>query len=391
MPTKKIFGFPKNIFLLGLTSFFNDFSSEMVVSVFPAFFTSVLKTGAASLGLVEGIADGASNIFKIYSGHLSDKLQKRKFLVVIGYALSLVTRPFYLFAASVPSVLGLRFADRVGKGVREAPRDAIISFSTPKEHMGASFGFHRAMDKLGGILGPLAAYFILLYWPGQFNYVFIAAFFIGVFALIALIFITDVVLSSVHRFSLKNLSFSSIPPNFALYLFAIFLLSVGSMPVAVMLLKTQTLGLVIATIPLFYMVYNVASSGFAYIAGYVSDTVGTRKVIFAGYVVLLISYAVIGSAQNLEWLFLGFILFGLFPALTDGVQHALAAEISPEAMRGGAFGLLNAAMGVGAIFAGVGGGLLWEFYGPATALAVSSGVVLMGLVVFLSTAGKKLA
>src|SRR3989344_7381741 len=148
---KRIFGLPRNIFFLGLTSFLNDFSSEMVFSVFPAFFTSVLKAGAGALGLVDGVAEASSNLFKIYSGHLSDRFQKRKPLVVSGYMLSVLTRPFYSLTSTVGGALGLRFLDRVGKGMRDAPRDAIITLSTPKEELGRSFGYHRAMDTTGAI------------------------------------------------------------------------------------------------------------------------------------------------------------------------------------------------------------------------------------------------
>jgi MFS-type transporter involved in bile tolerance (Atg22 family) len=168
----RLLSLPRNIFVLGLTSLFNDFSSEMVFSVFPAFFTSVLKAGAASLGLVDGIAEGISNFFKIYSGGLSDRLQRRKPLVVAGYVLSVLTRPFYILASTVGGALGLRVLDRVGKGLRDAPRDAIISLSTPKEELGRSFGYHRAMDTLGSVLGPLTAYLILRFFPFHFNVVF---------------------------------------------------------------------------------------------------------------------------------------------------------------------------------------------------------------------------
>src|ERR1035437_9364131 len=190
---ERILGLPKNIFFLGLTSFFNDFSSEMVFSVFPAFFTSVLKAGAGSLGLVDGIAEAASNLFKVYSGSLSDRFQKRKPLVVAGYALSVVTRPFYIFVSTVGGALGLRFVDRVGKGFRDSPRDAIISLSTPNEELGRSFGYHRAMDTIGAVLGPLAAYLLLSRFPMRFDVVFGTAFVVGLLALMTLVFIKDVV------------------------------------------------------------------------------------------------------------------------------------------------------------------------------------------------------
>lgn len=386
---ERLFGLPRNIFFLGLTSFFNDFSNEMVLAIFPAFFTSVLKTGAASLGLVEGIADGASNLFKIYSGHLSDKLQKRKILVVAGYTLSVLMRPFYILMSTITGVLGLRLVDRVGKGLREAPRDAIISFSTPREKMGASFGFHRAMDNLGGILGPLAAYFLLQWFPLNFNLVFVVSFVIGIAAIVSLGFISDVVVASVQRFNIQKLTLASLPREFVLYLVAVFLLSVGSLPIAVILLKTESIGLTVASIPLFYMVYNISYSGFSYFAGQISDRVGARKVLTVGYILLLVSYAVLALSSNVPGLLLGFLILGLFPALTDGVQRALASDLSPEVIRGGALGLLNAAIGIGVIFAGIFGGAVWQSLGPAAAFWSASGIVIIGIIVFVASAPRK--
>ena len=179
----RILGLQKNVFFLGLTSLFNDFSSEMVFAVFPAFFIAVLKAGAASLGLVDGVAEAVSNVLKIYSGNLSDRLQKRKPLVVAGYVLAVVTRPFYAVFQTVAGALGLRVLDRVGKGLRDSPRDAMISLSVPKEELGKSFGYHRGMDTTGAIIGPLIAYLILRSFPFHFNAVFVTAFMVGIFAL----------------------------------------------------------------------------------------------------------------------------------------------------------------------------------------------------------------
>jgi MFS family permease len=243
---KKIFGLEKNIFVLGLTSFFNDFSNEIILSSFPAFFTSVLKSGAASLGLVEGIADGVSNILKIYSGRLSDKLAKRRLFIFLGYGLSVAVRPFYIFVSSVSGVLGLRMLDRVGKGVREAPRDVIISVSSPENELGRSFGYHRTMDTIGGILGPLVAYVILTKWPNNWNLLFMTAFFLGIASFVTIFFVKEVFTAKNPEggkiFSLNNFSKSSI--GFRYYLIAIFVLSVGSLPSAVLLLKTTSIGLV---------------------------------------------------------------------------------------------------------------------------------------------------
>ena len=196
MMKDRILGLPHNVFFLGLTSFFNDFSSEMVASIFPAFFISVLKAGAESLGLVEGVAEAASNLIKVYSGRWSDRIEKRKVFAIVGYTLSVFTRPFYVFAGSVGAVIGLRLTDRIGKGLRDPPRDALISLSTTKDEMGRSFGYHRAMDTLGAIVGPLVAYIVLSYNPAAFNSVFIIAFVVG-FAAIASLFI--IVLEQIIR------------------------------------------------------------------------------------------------------------------------------------------------------------------------------------------------
>ena len=379
----RILGLPRNIFFLGLTSLFNDFSSEMVFSVFPAFFTSVLKAGAASLGLVDGIAEGLSNFFKIYSGRLSDKWQRRKPLVVAGYVISVLTRPFYILVSTVLGALGLRVLDRVGKGFRDAPRDAIISLSTPKEELGRSFGYHRAMDTLGSILGPLVAYLILRYFPLHFNAVFLTAFIVGLITILTLFFISDVALTPAAAKAHTASAIKSLSWRFRLFIISMFVLSVGSLPIAIMLLKTASIGLIIADIPLFYMVYNLSYAGFSMTAGRMSDKFGARDIIIIGYAVLLMSYFFLNGAQT-PWVLGGsFLLLGLFPALTDGVQRSLASQLSAVELRGGALGLLNAAIGIGALLAGVLGGYVWQAYGPTAAFLASGAVIIAGMVLFL--------
>jgi MFS family permease len=380
--TNKIFGLPRNIFLLGLTSLFNDFSSEMVFSIFPAFFTAVLRAGARSLGLVDGIAEAASNFFKIYSGNLSDRYQKRKPLIVAGYALSVLTRPCYVLFPSVAGVLGLRFLDRVGKGLRDSPRDAIISLSADRGALGTSFGYHRAMDTAGAILGPLAAYLLLRFFPFRFNLVFATAFIVGILAIFSLYFISDLTAKVVvNRLSLSA-SFRALPARFKIFLLSIFLLSTGSLPVVVLLLKSSALHLTIADIPLFYMIYNIAYAVFSIPAGQVSDRLGAWMVIPVGYATLLIAYLALDLANSAWTLAAGFFLLGLFPALTDGVQRSLASQITGEEIRGVALGSLNAATGFGALFAGIGGGYLWQASGPGTAFLVASSLAVVGLLLF---------
>jgi MFS family permease len=385
----KILGLNKNIFFLGLTSLLNDFSSEMVFAVFPAFFTSILKTGAASLGLVDGIAESFSNIFKIYSGRLSDRIQKRKPLVVLGYVISVITRPFYPLIPTVAGVLGLRVTDRIGKGVRDAPRDAIVSLSSAPQELGKSFGYHRAMDTIGAILGPLGAYAILSYFPARFDLVFLAAFGIGLITLSTLVFIRDVSATAKSNIRGAALSFKQMPRQFKLFLASAFVLSLGSLPIAVLLLKTESAGLVIASIPLFYMFYNLPYAGFSIMAGKTSDKIGPCNVIIAGYVILIAGYAILSRAHSALILGLAFLVLGLFPALTDGIQRAFASRITSEESRGAAFGLLNAANGLGVLAAGAGGGYIWQTYGPGIAMAAATSAIAAGLVIFIASSAKQ--
>jgi MFS family permease len=376
----RILGLPRTVFFLGLTSFFNDFSSEMVASVFPAFFVSVLKTGAESLGLVEGIAEGASNLIKIYSGRCSDRIERRKVFAVAGYTLSAFTRPFYVLAGSVGAVLGLRLVDRIGKGLRDSPRDALISLSTPKEEIGRSFGYHRAMDTLGAIIGPLVAYVVLSYNPMAFNSVFITAFVIGLLAIVSLWLVQDIRQTLQVR---RVEAFAGFSRRVYGYLVSIFILSIGTLPIAVLLLKTRDLGIAVASIPLFYAISNMAYALFSWPAGWAADAWGTGKIIVIGYGFLILGYLVLVASSSTAILVLGFLLVGIFSAFTDGVQHSHLSHLVEDRYRGTAYGYLNAAVGFGALIAGIAGGFVWQRFSDATALITGACVIALGLAVFL--------
>jgi len=370
----------KNIVLLGLTSLFNDASSEMIRSVLPAFFLSVLRAGASSLGLVEGLANGVSNLMQLYSGRLSDRWQKRKLFVVLGYALAVAARPFYLLVRSVAGVAGLFITDRIGRGLRDSPRDAMLSLSTSREATGRAFGFHRAFDTLGSIIGPLVAYLILRAHPSGFHTIFITAFFAGFLAVASVLLVKDVA-GKVRRERRTLSSFIAFSPDFKRYLAALLFLSLGSIPVAVLLLTTQHLGLALASIPLFYLIYNLSYASFSFPAGKLSDRAGAKRVITIGYLVLIAGYALLAVSEHVALLVISFLVLGLFPALTDGVQRALASELSTEGRRGSALGYVNAISGIGLLLAGIGGGYVWQTFGLGPALALGSALILVGLVI----------
>lgn len=380
---KKFFGVEKNVFFMGLVSFFNDFSNEMILSVFPAFFSSVLKSGAASLGFIEGVADGFANLTKIFSGRLSDKMQRRKTLALFGYALSVATRPFYLLGSTATHILSIRVVDRIGKGMREAPRDALLSFSSSAAQMGRSFGFHRAMDSLGSILGPLVAFLILANAPTAFSTVFITAFAIGVLALFSFAFIREVgagiARGGVARLRLRLTAHTK---EFRRFLVIIFLLSLANLPIALLLLRTQDLGLELSFIPLFYLFFNIANTLFSYRAGRLADRVGDKPVILGGYLLIALAYLLMIYDNTLSALAFGFVLLGIGYAFTDGVQRSFAARLTSAEERGSAYGLLHAAIGFGVLVAGIVGGLLWQNFGANAALSLALGLILIGLLAF---------
>ena len=366
---------------MGLVSFFNDFSNEMIVSVFPAFFSSVLKSGAASLGLIEGVADGLSNITKIFSGRLSDKLQKRKLLALLGYVLSVATRPFYLVSSAAAHVFGIRVIDRIGKGIREAPRDALLSLSTTEESVGRSFGFHRAMDSMGAILGPLVAFLILETFPGAFNRVFLTAFFVGILALFSFAFIREIQAAR-HKGATVKLKLKAQTKTFKRFLIIIFILSLANLPIALLLLRTQDIGLEVSFIPLFYLFFNVSYTLFSVHAGRMADRVGDKPVILGGYLLIALGYLLMIYDHTLTALAFGFMILGIGSAFTDSVQRSFAARLTSPEERGNAYGLLNAAIGCGALISGVVGGLLWQNFGAAAALSLSLGLILVALIAF---------
>ena len=285
-----------------------------------------------------------------------------------------------MLAGSVGAVIGLRLTDRIGKGLRDSPRDALISLSTPKEEIGRSFGYHRAMDTLGAIVGPLVAYVILSYNPMAFNSVFITAFVIGLLAIASLWLVQDIRQTvQVQRVE----AFAGFSRRVYGYLIAIFILSIGTLPMAVLLLKTRDLGLAIASIPLFYAISNISYALFSWPAGRAADAWGTGRIIGIGYGVLILGYLVLVASSSPAVLAVGFLLVGIFSAFTDGVQRSHLSHLVEERYRGTAYGYLNAAVGFGALIAGIAGGYVWQQLNDTTALIAGACVIALGLVAFM--------
>ncbi|MDO8584809.1 MAG: MFS transporter [bacterium] len=387
---KRILGLRRNVFFLGLVSFFNDFSAEMVYSVMPAFLTVVLGAPPVFLGFMEGFVDAFASIFKIFSGWLSDKVGARKRFAVSGYALAVIARSFLASVGNIWQVFALRVVDRLGKGLRDSPRDALLSESVEAHELGKSFGYHRAMDRAGAILGPLGAIILLPALGGDYRRLFLIAAGLGVFAVFTFVFVREVktkeeIVPKVpvpFTFSLRNFS-----REFKLFLFATFVFGLGVMPEALMLLKASDIGLSFASIPFVYLVYTVSFTVFAIPFGKISDRVGEKKVLIGGFCAAIVSYLMLATFQTLSGVVLGFIVFGLYSAMTDGVGRALTSKMVARAQLATGQGFLQSATGISALLGGVIGGTLWTMFGAYAAFMYGAAFMVIGLFVFLRLNG----
>ena len=384
---KKILGLRPNVFFLGLVSLLNDFSAEMIQSVMPAFLTTVLGAPPVLIGFIEGFADALASILKIYFGWFSDKIGKRKILAVGGYIISVSTRWFLALVMGFWQVFALRAIDRIGKGLRDSPRDALISESVEPRELGKSFGYHRAMDTVGATLGPLFAVLVLPLIMNDYRILFKIGFAFGILSVLTFIFVKDVKkeknenLAEPHppfSFSLKDYSH-----NFKVYIAAVFVFGLGLMPVALLLLKAQELGLNSYAIPLMYFVYNLSFIIFAIPAGKLADRFGDKKVIGGGFIAAIIAYLDLAIFSGTPAAVLGFVIFGLYSAMTDGVERAFASKLVPADKIATGQGFLNSAIGISSLLAGVIGGSIWTKFGSSPALFYGAGMMFIGLLTFI--------
>jgi len=396
---EKIFGVRRNVFFLGLVSFFNDFSSEMVQSVMPVFLTITLGAPVFFVGLIEGVADALSSVVKLFSGWMSDKIGKRKKPAVFGYSLSVFTRLFLLLVTNFWQVFFLRIIDRLGKGFRNSPRDALIIESAPKEELGRSFGFHRMMDTLGATLGPLLAFVMLLYFNNNYRLLFFAAFLLGLLAICSFVFVKDIKkdspdaseagsagspVSTEPKAKIKKLDWNIFKEHkkFIFVVGSLFVFGLSALPVGLLILKAKELGS-IANVPLMYFVYSLTFVIVAVPLGRLADAIGEKTVIALGFMLAIIAYIGMAFTGNMVFLILFFIILGVYSACTDGMQRMLAAKSLHGELIGTAQGFLNMALGFSSLGAGVIGGLLWTFVNSQAALFYAATAAIVGLVLFL--------
>ncbi len=358
MNGKKILGLEKNVFFTGLTSFFTDTSIKMIYSVMPLFLLS-LGASKTSISLIEGIAESTASLFKAFSGYWSDKIGKNKPFMIIGYGITALITPLYAIVTIPVQVLFLRFFERIGKGLRAAPRDSLISGSIPKNETGKNFGFHKAMDNSGAILGPLIAFLLLSYSPLNYSHIFLFATIPAILGVIIIaIFIKEAKSGKKNnqpKFHLKQL-----PKKFYLFLFIIFVFTLGNSADALLLVKTAETGIDKAYIPFVYMIFNIVSVILAIPIGKISDKIGREKLIILGFFVYAIVYYLFGRFNSISVFIALFIGYGVYSALTDSCQKAMISDIVTKDLRGTGFGLYHAVLGITLLPASLIAGLLYD-------------------------------
>ena len=384
---KKIFGVRKNIFFLGLVSFFNDFSAEIVQSVMPAFLTVTLGAPAFFVGFIEGAADALASTLKPISGWFSDKIGKRKGMAVLGYSISVGIRLFLTLAQNFWQVFGLRMGDRIGKGMRDAPRDAMIAESVPREELGRSYGLHRAMDALGATLGPLLAFFLLPFLGGSYRVLFLISFFLGLGAIGSFVLVKEKGRDDEKdrpQVAPTKLKWDIFKENkkFIFIVLTIFIFGLGALPTGLILLKTREIGS-IGQIPLMYFVYSLIFVLASVPLGRLADKIGGRIVIIFGFLFAIISYLGLAQASHIMSMTIFFITLGIYSAATDGIQRKMAAQMMSKHLLATGQGFLNMALGFSSLVAGVLGGILWTKFGSSSALYYAAIFSFLGLVVFI--------
>jgi len=375
-------GITGNVLILGLVSFFTDVSSEMIYPLLPLFLTGVLGAGPAFLGLIEGVAESTSSFLKLFSGIVSDRVRRRKNLVLLGYSVSALMRPLIGFAGSALTVLLVRTGDRVGKGIRTSPRDALIADSVDASVRGKAYGFHRSMDHAGALVGPLIATLLLTYFVSDLRMVFWLAAIPGLIAVLLIVW----KVSETERTGLVKapVRLSLLPAGpLRRYLLILFLFTLGNSSDAFLLLKAGTLGVPIYRIPLLWTFFHLVKMLSTMPFGALSDRIGRRGVIVAGWCVYSLSYLGYGLATS-EWqIWLLFAFYGLFFGLTEGVEKAYLADMADPALRGAAFGWYNFAIGAGAFPASLLFGLIWQRFGGVAPFVFGAGLAAVAAALLL--------
>ncbi|MEO0233214.1 MAG: MFS transporter [candidate division WOR-3 bacterium] len=354
----KFLNLPRNVKALGFVSFFNDIASEMINPLLPVFITTVLKAGTVALGFIEGVAEATNSFLKLFSGIISDKIKKKKSLIFSGYFLASFSRPFIGITNSWIQVLFLKFIDRFGKGIRTSPRDALISLSVESNERGKAFGFQRAMDHLGALTGPVIAFFLLNFL--DLRKLFLISIFPGIIAIFILIYFVKERIDEKKEFFSLSFKF---PKKFYFLIFIFFLFNLGNSSDAFLILKAKEEGIKILFLPLLWSLFHLVKSIFSIPSGILSDKIGRKKLIMAGWLIYSITYLLFTFAKTLPFFIFLFLFYGLYFALSEGNERALIGDLTREELRGSAYGVYHFAQGISLFLSSFIFGILWNYFG----------------------------
>jgi MFS family permease len=374
---------PRNVLAISLVSLLNDASSEIIYPLLPIFLATSLGASAGAIGIIEGLAESISSLLKLIAGYLSDRLGRRKLLVVAGYSMASLVRPLLAFANTWHQVLGIRLLDRVGKGIRTAPRDAMIADTVPPEQRGIAFGFHRAMDHGGAVIGPLLGYVLILLFfanrnapvRSEFTTLFLLASIPAFLAvLVSIFFMKESPARTTQSAKIEKLSLRGFDGNFKRFLVVVALFTLSNSSDSFLILRALDSGVSIATIPLLWAAHHAMKVLSSLYGGDLSDRLGRKRLIVSGWILYAAVYAGFAFVSNNASIWVLFLIYGIYFGLVEGAEKALVADLVRPEQRGTAYGLYNLAFGITVFPASLLMGIIWDLKGPATAFLVSAGM-----------------
>jgi MFS family permease len=385
-------GFSLNVILIGVISFLTDASSEMIVPILPLFLTEVMLAPMLIVGLLEGVAESTASILKAVSGIWSDRVRRRAPFMTAGYSLSTVSKLLFAFSTMWQHVVGLKVAERVGKGIRAAPKDALLAESCTPETRGKVYGFHKAMDTAGAAVGVAIALVLVAFLALGYRTIFLLSAIPAVIAVLLIFFIDESERTEEKVCKKKTPifgSFKRFPLELKVFVTAMGILSVTSVMTSFLIVLSKESGADMTMTILLYLAFNIVYAGFSIPAGSISDRVGRYPVILIGYASLFLMFIVASLCNSLWMALLAFLLYGFAYALTQGVQKALVADLAPADLKGSALGMYNMAIGIAALPMAITGGILWDAYGPWATFMFGAAVSSVGLIMLVWLAIRK--
>jgi len=385
-------GISTNVLVLGIVSLLTDVSSEMIYPIMPLFLTAIGATGVL-IGLIEGAAETTASFVKVFSGWYSDRYQRRKVFISSGYGLSAISKPLFALAITPLQVLGIRIVERTGKGIRSAPRDALIADSTPKEKWGKAFGFHKAMDSTGAVIGPLLVLPVLLaaaiVTTDTFRLIFLLSTIPAAIAVVVVLFFVKEVRSQHTETKKRFLSgMRFLGKSFWRLMIVVIIFYLGEISYAFFILQAQATGMDDTTIILLYVLFNLIFVLIAIPSGSLSDRLGRRPVIAFSFLIFAATCAVMSLASNLWLLAIGFTLFGVYKGSSEGVFKAFVSDVSPKGLRGTALGTFHTCVGLVMLPGGVIAGLLWDAVGHWATFAYGAALAIVSVALLVLLGGR---